>query len=407
MESVESIKQRFEQMKGSLNERARRLFAATEALAIGWGGIATVARATGIAPSTIGAGKAEVRALEKSGAPSLPLNRSRRAGGGRKKLTDKDPTLLSDLERLIEPMTRGDPESALRWTAKSVENLSDELVRQGHKVSATTVATLLRSMNYSLQANKKTKEGSSRHPDRNAQFEHINKRVEEAVAAGNPALSVDTKKKELVGDFKNGGQELRPKGNPEEVQVHDFVNPKQGRVSPYGVYDLANNEAWVNVGINHDTGAFAVASIRRWWYEMGLPRFADAVAVLITADGGGSNGSRLRLWKVELQKLADEIKKPISVCHFPPGTSKWNKIEHRLFSFITKNWRGKPLISHQVIVSLIGATTTKTGLKVRAGIDPNTYPKGIKIRNAEMATLNINRDEFHGEWNYTINPRAQ
>jgi hypothetical protein len=406
MEPVESIKQRFERMQGSLNERARRLFAATEALAIGWGGVASVARATGIAPSTIGVGKAEVRALEESGAPSLPPNRSRRAGGGRKKLADKDPTLLSDLERLVEPVTRGDPESPLRWTAKSVVTLSEELVRQGHKASPTTVATLLKSMQYSLQGNKKTKEGSSRHPDRNAQFEHINKRVEEAIAEGNPALSVDTKKKELVGDFKNAGQELRPKGNPEEVQVHDFVDPKQGRVSPYGVYDLANNEAWVNVGIDHDTGAFAVASIRRWWQEMGSPRFADAGSILITADGGGSNGSRLRLWKVELQKFADELQKPISVCHFPPGTSKWNKIEHRLFSFITKNWRGKPLITHQVIVNLIGATTTKTGLKVRAEIDPNPYPKGRKITDAEMAALNITRDQFHGEWNYTLHPRA-
>ena len=404
MDPVESIKQRFERMQGSLNERARRLFAATEALAIGWGGVASVARATGIAPSTIGAGKADVRALEKAGAPSLPLNRSRRAGGGRKKLTDKDPTLLSDLERLVEPMTRGDPESPLRWTAKSVETLSEELVRQGHKVGATTVATLLKSMEYSLQGNKKTTEGSSA-PDRNAQFEHINRRVEETIAAGNPALSVDAKKKELVGDFKNGGRELRPKGEPEKVRVHDFEDKKLGHVKPYGVYDLANNEAWVNLGIDHDTGAFAVESIRRWWYSMGLLRFADAGSMLITADGGGSNGSRLRLWKVELQKLADELKKPISVCHFPPGTSKWNKIEHRLFSFITKNWRGKPLITHQVIVNLIGATTTKTGLKVRAEIDPNTYPKGRKITDAEMASLNITRDQFHGEWNYTINPR--
>jgi len=405
MDLVESIKKRFERMRGSLNERGRRLFAATEALAIGWGGVAVVARATGIAPSTIGVGKAEVRALEESGAPTLPLNRSRRAGGGRKKLTDKDPTLLSDLERLVEPVTRGDPESPLRWTAKSIERITEELVCQGHKTSATTVATLLKSMEYSLQGNKKTKEGS-RHPDRNAQFEHINKRVKETIAAGNPALSVDAKKKELVGDFKNGGQELRPKGGPEEVRVHDFEDPKLGHAKPYGVYDLANNEAWVSVGIDHDTGAFAVASVRRWWHAMGLPRFATAGTMLITADGGGSNGSRLRLWKAELQNLADEIKMPISVCHFPPGTSKWNKIEHRLFSFITKNWRGKPLITHEVIVNLIGATTTKTGLKVKAEIDPTPYPTGRKITNAEMATLNITRDEFHGEWNYTIHPRA-
>ena len=404
MEHFEAVKERFERMRGALNERARRLFAATEALAIGWGGVATVARATGIAPSTIGIGKAEVRALENGGKVELAVNRSRRAGGGRKKLTENDPTLLPDLERLVEPMTRGDPESPLRWTAKSMQKLAEELKSQGHKVSESTVATLLRGLEYSLQANKKTTEGTS-HPDRNAQFEYINQQVAEALAAGNPALSVDAKKKELVGDFKNGGREWRPKGQPEKVRVHDFVDPKLGHVKPYGVYDLANNEAWVSLGIDHDTGEFAVASIRQWWLTMGLPRFADAEKIVITADGGGSNGSRLRLWKFELQKLADELKKPISVCHFPPGTSKWNKIEHRLFSFITKNWRGQPLISHQVIVSLIAATTTKTGLKVQARIDPQTYPKGRKITDAEMAALNITRAAFHGEWNYTLNPR--
>ena len=405
MDLLESITERFERMRGSLNERARRLFAATEALAIGHGGVAIVARATGIAPSTIGIGKAEVRALEESGAPPLPVNRSRRSGGGRKKLTEKDSTLLSDLERLVEPVTRGDPESPLRWTAKSIQNLADELVREGHRVSANTVATLLKGMEYSLQGNKKTKEGSS-HPDRNAQFEYINKRVGETIAAGNPALSVDTKKKELVGEFKNVGEELRPKGDPEKVLVHDFVDPKLGRANPYGVYDIANNDAWVSVGIDHDTGAFAVATVRRWWYAMGQARFVNAQSILITADGGGSNGSRLRLWKVELQILADELKMPISVSHFPPGTSKWNKIEHRLFSFITKNWRGKPLITHQVIVNLIAATTTKAGLTIRAEIDPNKYPKGRKIKPAEMAKVNITRDEFHGEWNYTIHPTA-
>ena len=405
MEHFEAVKKRFEGIRGALNERARRLFAGTEALAIGWGGVATVARATGIAPSTIGIGKAEVRALERGGAVELPVNRSRRAGGGRKKLTDTDVTLLPDLERLVEPMTRGDPESPLRWTAKSLQRLAEELKKQGHKVSESTVATLLRGLEYSLQANKKTTEGAS-HPDRNAQFEYINKQVTEALATGNPALSVDAKKKELVGDFKNGGQEWQPKGQPVKVRVHDFVDPTLGHVKPYGVYDLANNEAWVSLGIDHDTGAFAVESVRQWWLAMGLPRFAEAEKILITADGGGSNGSRLRLWKFELQKLADELKKPISVCHFPPGTSKWNKIEHRLFSFITKNWRGKPLISHQVIVSLIAATTTKTGLKVQARIDPQTYPKGRKITDAEMDALNITRAEFHGEWNYTLNPRS-
>jgi hypothetical protein len=311
---------------------------------------------------------------------------------------------VTDLERLVEPVTRGDPESPLRWTCKSVRRLASELVTQGHNTSATMVSTLLKGMNYSLQANKKTKEGSS-HPDRNLQFEHINKRVEEEISARNPVVSVDTKKKELVGNFKNGGQELRPKGDPEEVLVHDFVT-ELGRASPYGVYDIANNQAWVSVGIDNDTGAFAVEAIRRWWYTMGEPSFPDAEALLVTADGGGSNGSRLRLWKIELQRLADEIAIPISVCHLPPGTSKWNKIEHRLFSFITKNWRGKPLITHQVIVNLIAATTTKAGLRVKAEIDSNTYPTGRKITDAAMAKLNITRDVFHGEWNYTLHPQA-
>ncbi len=403
MDLEASIRQRFELLRRSLSERGRRLFAAAEALAIGRGGIAIVARATGIAPSTIGKGKAEALAIE-SGAAPLALNRSRRAGGGRRRVTRNDPNLLPALLRLVEPVTRGDPESPLRWTSKSTQKLAAELGAQGHAVCANTVAALLREQEYSLQGNKKTKEGSS-HPDRDAQFRHINQRVEEAIAGGNPALSVDTKKKELVGEFKNGGRELRPKGEPEEVRVHDFLDPKLGRVNPYGVYDLANNEAWVSVGIDHDTGAFAVESIRRWWYEMALPRFADAKCILITADGGGSNGSRLRLWKFELQRLADELRIPISICHFPPGTSKWNKIEHKLFSFITKNWRGKPLLTHQVIVNLIGATTTKSGLKVRAEIDPNQYPKGRTITDSEMAALSIVRDEFHGEWNYTLVPR--
>ena len=405
MDPVKSLKTRFERIQGSLNERGRRLFAATEALAIGWGGVALVARATGMAPSTIGEGKKEVQAIEQLRAAPLAPTRSRRSGGGRKKTVDKDPTLLSDLDRLVEPVTRGDPMSPLRWTSKSAERLAAELADQGHKTSATMVAKLLKGLNYSLQGNKKTTEGSS-HPDRNAQFEHINKRVEAELAATNPVISVDTKKKELVGDFKNGGRELRPQGDPEKVRMHDFVDPQLGRANPYGVYDLANNQAWVSVGIDHDTGAFAVATIRRWWREMGAPAFPQATALLITADGGGSNGSRLRLWKVELQSLADELALPISVCHFPPGTSKWNKIEHRLFSFITQNWRGKPLLTHQVIVNLISATTTKTVLTVRAEIDPNIYPTGRKITDEQMAQLRITRDEFHGEWNYTLHPRT-
>ena len=405
MDPVESLRTRFEQLKGLLNERGRRLFAAAEALAHGWGGVALVARATGLAPSTIGEGKKELRAIEESSPPQLAPTRSRRPGAGRKKTTDKDPTLLSDLERLVEPATRGEPTSPLRWTSKSTRHLAEALKSQGHQTSATMVATLLKALNYSLQGNKKTKEGSS-HPDRNGQFEHINKRVEAELAAGNPVISVDTKKKELVGDFKNGGRELRPQGEPEPVRVHDFVDPELGRANPYGVYDLKNNQGWVSVGIDHDTATFAVATIRRWWEEMGAPVFPLATALLITADGGGSNGSRLRLWKVELQALADEMAIPISVCHFPPGTSKWNKIEHQLFSFITQNWRGKPLVTHQVIVNLIAATTTKKGLTVRAEIDPNIYPTGRKVTDAEMAQLHITRDEFHGEWNYTLHPRG-
>jgi hypothetical protein len=405
MDTEAAIKKRYARMRSALNERARRLFAATEALAIGWGGVAIVARATGIAPSTIGLGKQEVRALEEARLTPLPTTRSRRAGGGRKKTRDKDPTLVADLERLVEPTTRGDPESPLRWTCKSVRRLARELVRQGHQTSATMVAKLLTDLHYSLQANTKTQEGS-RHPDRNAQFAHINTRVAEAIMAKNPAVSVDTKKKELVGNFKNGGQELRPQGRPESVRVHDFVIPALGRANPYGVYDIANNRAWVSVGIDHDTASFAVEALRRWWYAMGQPAFPAATALLATADGGGSNGSRLRLWKLELQRLADEIGLPITVCHLPPGTSKWNKIEHRLFSFITQNWRGKPLLTHQVIVNLIAATTTTAGLTVKAEIDSNRYPTGRTVTNAEMATLNLTRDAFHGEWNYTLHPRA-
>lgn len=405
MDTEAVIRRRYARMRGALNERARRLFAATEALAIGWGGVAIVARATGIAPSTIGLGKQEVRALEEARLTPLPTTRSRRAGGGRKKTRDKDPTLVTDLERLVEPTTRGDPESPLRWTCKSVRRLARELVRQGHQTSATMVAKLLTDLHYSLQANTKTQEGS-RHPDRNAQFAHINTRVAEAIMAKNPAVSVDTKKKELVGNFKNGGQELRPQGRPEPVRVHDFVIPALGRANPYGVYDIANNRAWVSVGIDHDTASFAVEALRRWWYSMGQPAFPAATALLVTADGGGSNGSRLRLWKLELQRLADEIGLPMTVCHLPPGTSKWNKIEHRLFSFITQNWRGKPLLTHQVIVNLIAATTTTAGLTVKAEIDANRDPTGRTVTNAEMATLNLTRDAFHGEWNYTLHPRA-
>jgi len=317
---------------------------------------------------------------------------------------DRDPTLRSDLEALIEPTSRGDPESPLRWTCKSIRKLAEELTRQGHKTSHRMVAALLHQLGYSLQGNQKTLEGS-RHPDRNAQFEHLNEAVQLQLSLGEPVISVDTKKKELVGPFKNGGKELRPKGEPEEVRVHDFIDRELGRVSPYGVYDQGKNEAWVSVGTDHDTSAFAVESIRRWWQTMGKPLYPTAKRLLITADCGGSNGYRVRLWKLELQKLADETGLEMAVCHFPPGTSKWNKIEHRLFSAISRNWRAKPLTSHEVVVNLIGATTTKTGLKVRSELDRNIYPAGLTVSDAEMETLNLRRDAFHGEWNYSLQPR--
>ncbi len=306
---------------------------------------------------------------------------------------------------MIEPATCGDPESPLRWTSKSLRKLTAELNAMGHKTNRSTVAELLHEMEYSLQANKKTIEGTT-HPDRNAQFEHINSTAKEYLAEGQPVISVDTKKKELVGRFRNAGREVRPKGDPEKVLVHDFIIPELGRAAPYGVYDIAQNVGWVSVGIDHDTSAFAVETIRRWWYSMGQQTYPNANRLLITADSGGSNGSRVKLWKLELQKLADETGMEISVCHLPPGTSKWNKIEHRLFSFITKNWRGKPLISHEVIVSLIAGTTTETGLKVRCLLDTNSYPKGIKLSDKDMANVNIVKHDFHGEWNYTIGPRS-
>jgi len=401
MEVEKAIREKFQRLSPVFDERARRLFVAAEALALGYGGIALVSRATGVAPRTISVGIKEVREMERAGSPPQQ-ERIRRPGGGRKKMTSKDPSLLPDLERLIEPVTRGDPQSPLRWTCKSIRRLAQEL-GQKHQTSARMVAKLLHELNYSLQANRKTLEGSH-HPDRNAQFEHINQRVEQEMAAKNPVISVDAKKKELVGDFKNAGKELRPKGEPEPVRVHDFIIPALGRATPYGVYDIANNKGWVSVGIDHDTASFAVESIRRWWNLMGREAFPLARQLLITADGGGSNGSRLRLWKVELQGLADQLGIPISVCHLPPGTSKWNKIEHRLFSFITQNWRGKPLITHQVIVNLISGTTTKAGLKVQAQLDSSVYPTKRKVSNRELAAVNIKRDEFHGEWNYTIRP---
>ena len=394
------IKLRYEALRAVLDERGRRRFAAAEALGAGWGGIAAVCAATGIARSTIGYGLRELRGQ----APDSALGGIRRKGAGRKLMTETDPTLLRDLEGLVDPATRGDPVSPLKWTSKSLRHLAGALCAMGHCVGHDVVGALLKTLGYSLQANRKTLEGSH-HVDRDAQFRHIAETVKAAIATDQPAISVDTKKKELVGDFKNGGREYRPAGSPELVHVHDFIDPNLGRAAPYGVYDIANDKGWVSVGIDHDTAAFAVNAIRSWWTNMGRGRYAHAHTLTITADGGGSNGSRVRLWKIELQKLADELGLTIVVLHLPPGTSKWNKIEHRLFSFISRNWRGRPLIDYRTIVELFGATTSTAGLTVRCELDENSYPAGIKVSDAEMAALNIFRDTFHGEWNYTMKPR--
>jgi hypothetical protein len=399
------IGDRYRKVKSSLTERARRLFVASEAIAFGYGGIVAAARATGMAPSVIGKGIAEVQAIEAGTAPNLPVARSRRPGGGRKKTTQKDPTLLPDLKVLVESTTRGDPESPLLWTARSQRNIVDALVKQGHQTSMKMVSRLLKELGYSLQANRKRLEGAQ-HPDRNAQFEHINETIRLQLEANEPVISVDTKKKELVGPYKNGGRELRGQGDPQDVNVHDFVDEDKGKVAPYGVYDLQKNEAWVSVGVSHDTAEFAVQTIRAWWNELGASKYPNATSLVISADGGGSNGYRLRLWKLELQGLVDELGMPITVCHLPPGTSKWNKIEHRLFSFITQNWRGKPLLTHQVIVSLIAATTTKKGLVVHSRLDERVYPKGRRVSDQQLAQVNLEPHVFHGEWNYTIRQTA-
>jgi hypothetical protein len=395
----DAIQARFDALEPFLNERDRRLFVASEARAAGRGGIAAVSRTTGIARSTIGRGLADLR----SGAVRRS-DRVRRMGGGQKPATETQPGILEALNDLVEPSIRGDPEAPLRWVSKSQRHLSAALTERGFIAGQKLVGRLLKRLNFSLQANCKTREGAN-HPDRNAQFEHINAEVKAFQAGGQPVISVDTKKKELVGDFKNGGRELRPKGNPELVRVHDFAIPELGKAVPYGIYDVSANAGFVNVGISADTGEFSVASIRRWWYAVGAPRYPDARKILINADCGGSNGARLRLWKRELQVLADELRIEITVCHVPPGTSKWNKIEHRLFSFITQNWRGKPLISYLVIVQLIASTTTDSGLTVACHLDENDYAKGTKVTDAEMAALNIQPAVFHGEWNYTIAPR--
>jgi len=396
---VAAIKARFDALAPFLDERGRRLVAASEAQAAGRGGVMTVAAVTGVARSTIDRGLAEL----DLGRDEL-CGRTRRVGGGRKAATDKHPGLLDALAELVQSAIRGDPEAALLWVSKSQRHLAEALGERGFAASHKLVGRLLRRLGFSLQANRKTREGAN-HPDRDAQFEYINAQIAAVQAAGQPAISVDTKKKELVGDFKNGGRELRPKGDPEAVRVHDFKIPELGKVAPYGVYDIAANAGWINLGIDHDTAAFAVESIRRWWLELGQVRYPEATRLLITADCGGSNGSRVRLWKRELQTLADQTGLAITVAHHPPGTSKWNRIEHRFFAFITQNWRGKPLLTHQVIIQLIAATTTKTGLSVQCRLDENPYPKAIKVTDAEMLAINIKLADFHGEWNYTISPR--
>jgi hypothetical protein len=401
---VQSIKAKYTILEPVLDERARRLWAATEARAIGRGGITRVAEATGLSRVTIRAG------LSQLDLPVTPTDhraaheRLRRPGGGRKPLIDHDPDLLRDLETLVDPVTRGDPMSPLRWTCKSAAKLAAGLQAKGHTVSERTVNRLLHVLDYSLQSNRKTIEGKG-HPDRDAQFQHINRRVKVFQRQGQPVVSVDTKKKELVGQFRNGGREWQPQGRPEEVEVYDFAKKDRGKVIPYGIYDQAIDTGWVSVGIDHDTAEFAVETLRRWWRNMGSQVHPQAKRLLITADGGGSNGSRCRLWKVELQKLADEIGLRISVCHFPPGTSKWNKIEHRMFCHITENWRGRPLVSREVVVNFIGHTTTETGLSIRSELDEGSYPTGRKVSDEQMENLSIRRDKFHGEWNYTFVPR--
>ena len=400
------IQRRFRTLAPFLDERMRRLVAASESKAIGYGGVSVVARATGVSRRAITEGMKELKEPKKRKV-RLEETRIRRRGAGRKRTVDKDSSLLEDLDRLVDPVTRGDPESPLRGTCKSVRRLAEELQHEGHAVSYQTVAELLHALDYSLQANQKTLEGNQ-HADRDEQFEYINRKAQRYLKQGEPVISVDTKKKELVGDFKNAGREWELKSQPEEVRVHDFEirEPDQGKVAPYGVYDLGRNVGWVSVGVDHDTAAFAVESIRRWWRWMGTRSYPQAKRLLITADSGGSNGARVRLWKWELQKLADEIGLEISVCHFPPGTSKWNKIEHRLFSFISQNWRGKPLISHEVIINLIAATTTASGLAVKSKLDTNTYPAGLKVSDQQMAELQLRRDTFRGDWNYSLLPRS-
>lgn len=409
MDELEGIRTRFLRIRPWLDERATRLWAANESLALGYGGLVLVARATGMARSTLVDGRRELRAATEAaptGEATTPDRRIRRKGGGRKRLAARCPEVITALEALVDPLARGDPESPLRWTTKSTAHLAAALRAQGYPISANTVGALLRERQYSLQGSRKVREGAA-HPDRDAQFEYINAQTQAFQAAGQPVVSVDTKKKELVGDFANGGREWQAAGCPDEVRTHDFLDVERGKGIPYGVYDPTTNTGWVSVGTDHDTAEFAVATLRRWWEQMGSSQYPQATQVLITADGGGSNGSRLRLWKVALQAWADASGLTLSVCHFPPGTSKWNKIEHRMFSEITKNWRGRPLESHAVIVELIANTRTETGLTIRAALDERSYPTGKKVADAELAALALERASFHGEWNYTLHPRRR
>jgi transposase len=411
MDPAQMVSAKYRALADRLDEATLRLWAAAEARSLGRGGVSLVAKAVGLSRTTIYAGLAELEAGRKAAAkrrrkaaPRAARRRIRALGGGRKRLVDLDPTLLADLDALVEPSSRGDPMSPLRWTCKSTTRLAEELTRQGHRVSQRTVCELLAQLHYSLQSLRKTREGAQ-HPDRDAQFHYIAEQVAQYQRQRQPVISVDTKKKELIGDFKNAGREWQPTGQPEPVRVHDFLDPELGKVAPYGVYDLTANQGWVSVGIARDTAEFAVQSIRRWWLEMGRPLYQKARRLLITADCGGSNGYRVRLWPVQLQQFADEFGLAVQVCHFPPGTSKWNKIEHRMFCHITNNWRGRPLLTRQVVVNLIGSVTTAQGLRVQAALDENRYDAGIKVSDAELAAVAIERDEFHGEWNYRIRPR--
>ena len=402
--TVATILEKYMALEPLLDERARRIWAATEARALGRGGVSRVMEATGMSRRRIASG---IREIESSGAGGVrATGRARAPGGGRKRLAERDPGLASDLERLVDPATRGDPEGPLLWTSLSAEKLADALRGRGHEVSGRTVSRMLRAMGYSLQANRKTAEGRQ-HPDRDAQFNHINRRARAFQRRGDPVVSVDTKKKELVGDFRNGGREWRPAGEPEKVRVHDFKDAALGKAVPYGVYDLSADAGWVSVGVDHDTAAFAVETLRRWWRNMGSAAYPRTRRVLVTADAGGSNAARSRLWKAELQRFADETGLKVSVCHFPPGTSKWNKIEHRMFSRIAQNWRARPLVSREAVVELIANTTTGNGLTIRAELDENEYPKGVKVTDEQMAALSLARDKFHGDWNYTISPTGK